>query len=93
MAGKSFHDEMSDRMAGMGGSSDSSEPADDEGGDDAFKAAVSSFIDAVHSKDTDAAADAFKQMDSLCPKGADEEEGDGGGPGGHALLIIPHKGH
>lgn len=97
-AGKSFHEMMADRMSGADDASDSSDDGSDPDYDEGLKAAVSSFIDAVHSKDVDAATDALKSAFSLCGKTSDDGDGDApaAAGGGHAaLLLIPHggKGH
>lgn len=97
-AGKSFHEMMADRMSGSG-EPDSSDDGGDPDYDAGLKDAVSSFIDAVSSKDVDAATDALKSAVSLCAKAGDgDDSGDASaaGGGGHAaLLLIPHggKGH
>lgn len=87
MSAKSFHEAMADKMGAMGGDDDAP-PADGDDDDygEGYKAAVASFIDAVHSKDADAAADSLKQAISLC-----SDKDDDAAPSGHAaMLLIPH---
>ena len=87
-AAKDFHDMMADKLADKD-DGDGDEPPDYAAG---YKAAVESFIAAVHDRDTDAASKALQTAVSLCGKmGDDEPDGDEGGSGGHAaLLLMPH---
>lgn len=92
---KSFHEMMADKMSGGDDAPDSSADLGDAPDDGAgLKAAAQSLIDAVHSKDPDAVADALKSAFALC--GDDDGAGDDGADdkaGGHsALLLIPHGG-
>lgn len=89
---KSFADHMADKMGAP--------PADDDAPDseagpdygEGYTTAVSDFIDAVHSKDVEAAGEALKTAISLCPKEDGDEDESGGGHA--ALLLMPHgKGH
>lgn len=98
MADKPFHELMADKLAGMGSDDESADDYDGDG--DGYKAAVSSFIEAVHAKDVDAASEALEHAIALC-KGDDSSpdmphDEDGETPpehGGHAaLLLIPHGG-
>jgi len=86
--------------AKMSGDSDDGAPdggdGSDDGYDDGLKAAVASFIEAVHSKDVDSAASALHDAMDLCTKAHGEPDGDegDGAPSGHsALLLIPHGKH
>lgn len=84
---KPIHEAMADKMDEAAGSPDDGSDGDDY--KEGLKAAVSSFIDAVHSKDVDAAVDALHQAVELCAKVHSEPDGDEGG--GHAaLLLMPH---
>jgi hypothetical protein len=98
---KSFHEMMADAMAKheRGGGDGADMPDGEDDGPDyggGYKSAVSDFIDAVHGKDVDAAADALESAIALCKPDDGKEPGDddvmgGGGGGGHAaLLLMPH---
>ncbi len=86
---KSFAEDMADKM---GSDADGDEPDADDSPDygESYKASVEDFISAVHSKDADAAADALHRAIELCSKAHPEPDGDEGGGGHAALLLMPH---
>lgn len=85
---KPVHEMMADKMDEADGApSDDGNDGDDYG--DGLKSAMSALIDAIHSKDADAAAEAFENAMDICNgKSGGKDDGEGGGHA--ALLLMPH---
>ena len=83
-------------MLAEGGGADGEPPAEDSGDGDTKKmaeASVKAFFEAGKAGDFALAADHLASAMEHCEAYADDSEPkDGAGEGGHAVLVIPHKG-